>query len=285
MFGATSYFGLLVWALLLSVVQPASDPTLVGAGDIAGCESSGDERTAGLLDNIPGAVFTVGDNAYLSDDVENPFPSCYEPSWGRHRGRTHPVPGNHEYEDGEIDAYFDYFGKAAGERGKGYYSYAVGRWHVVALNSMLDASPDSRQGKWLADDLARNRTRCTLAYFHHPRFSSGPHELKQSAVDLWTALSAAGVDVVVNGHDHIYERFGPMTADGERDNDKGMREFVVGTGGMSHYDIEHVAEHSEVRSDDTYGVLLLTLHSDSYDWRFVPVRERSFTDSGTGSCH
>jgi len=153
------------------------------------------------------------------------------------------------------------------------------------LNSMLDASPDSRQGKWLADDLAKNRTRCTLAYFHHPRFSSGPHNLRQSAADLWPALSDAGVDVVVNGHDHIYERFGPMTKDGDRDNEKGMREFVVGTGGTSHYDIERVADHSEVRNDDTYGVLLLTLHASSYDWRFVPVRERSFRDSGTGSCH
>jgi hypothetical protein len=263
----------------------SADPTLVGAGDIASCESSGDERTASLLDDIPGAIFTVGDNAYLSDGVEDPFPPCYGPSWGRHRGRTHPVPGNHEYEEGYIDAYFDYFGAAAGPRGKGYYSYRIGAWHIVALNSMLDASPDSRQGKWLADDLARNRAHCTLAYFHHPRFSSGPHELRQSAADLWTTLSDAGVDVVVNGHDHIYERFGPMTKDGDRDNEKGMREFVVGTGGTSHYDVEHVADHSEVRNDDTYGVLLLTLHADSYEWRFVPVHERSFRDSGTGSCH
>jgi hypothetical protein len=261
------------------------DPTLVGAGDIASCDSSGDERTARLLDNIPGAIFTAGDNAYRSEDAEKPFDQCYETSWGRHRARTHPVPGNHEYEDGDIDSYFDYFGRAAGERGKGYYSYQLGEWHIIALNSMLDAAPDSPQGKWLANDLANHQTHCTLAYFHHPRFSSGPHERRQSAVDLWAALSRAGVDVVVNGHDHIYERFGPMTEDGERDNDNGMREFIVGTGGDSHYDIENVAAHSEVRNDDTYGVLLLTLHGDSYDWRFTPVRDRTFSDSGTGACH
>jgi acid phosphatase type 7 len=268
-----------------TVAHPAGDPTLAGAGDIASCESSGDERTARLLDYIPGPIFTVGDNAYTSSDVEKPFAECYEPSWGRHRGRTHPVPGNHEYEDNDIDAYFDYFGKAAGERGKGYYSYQQGEWHIIALNSMLDASPYSPQGKWLANDLAKHQTHCTLAYFHHPRFSSGPHGRRRSAVDFWRALSRAGVDVVVNGHDHIYERFGPMTENGERDNENGMREFIVGTGGDSHYDIEDVAAHSEVHNDDTYGVLVLTLHGDGYDWRFVPVQERTFSDSGTGSCH
>jgi calcineurin-like phosphoesterase family protein len=269
----------------LALPNSASDPTLTGAGDIASCESSGDERTARLLDDITGPIFTVGDNAYRSEDIEKPFTECYETSWGRHRERTHPVPGNHEYEDGDIDAYFDYFGRAAGERNKGYYSYELGKWHIVALNSMLEASPDSPQGKWLANDLANHQTRCTLAYFHHPRFSSGPHERRRSAYDLWDALFKASVDVVVNGHDHIYERFGPMTEDGERDNDNGMREFVVGTGGDSHYDIENVAAHSEVRNDDTYGVLSLTLHPASYDWRFVPVRERRFSDSGTGTCH
>jgi hypothetical protein len=272
-------------AALLSAAHPASDPTLTGAGDIASCESSGDERTARLLDDIPGPIFTAGDNAYRSHDVEKPFAECYEPSWGRHRGRTHPVPGNHEYEDNNIDAYFDYFGKAAGERGKGYYSYELGQWHIIALNSMLDASPGSAQGKWLANDLAKHQTRCTLAYFHHPRFSSGPHGRRLSAVRFWVALSRAGVDVVVNGHDHIYERFGPMTEDGKRDNEKGMREFIVGTGGDSHYDIEDVAAHSEVHDDDTYGVLILTLHANSYNWRFIPVEDRTFSDSGTGSCH
>ncbi|MFN2636063.1 MAG: metallophosphoesterase [Gemmatimonadaceae bacterium] len=263
----------------------AADPTIVGAGDIASCQSSGDERTADLLDHIPGQIFTVGDNAYESEDAEKPFEQCYEPSWGRHRSRTRPVPGNHEYDDGYVDAYFDYFGRAAGERRKGYYSYTVGAWHVIALNSMLDAGPDSPQGRWLADDLAKNRTHCAVAYYHYPRYSSGPHSRRQSAIDMWNVLSDAGVDVVVNGHDHIYERFGPMTKNGERDNENGMREFVVGTGGASHYDIEEVKAHSEVRNDDTYGVLLLTLHHDSYDWRFIPVRGRTFSDSGSNQCH
>lgn len=263
----------------------ATDPTLTGAGDIASCESSGDDRTALLLDDIPGTIFTVGDNAYRSEDVEHPLVECYEKSWGRHKARTRPVPGNHEYEDSDIDSYFAYFGRAAGERGKGYYSYELGNWHIIALNSMIDASPGSAQGRWLANDLANHRTRCTLAYYHHPRFSSGPHTRRQSARDLWSTLSRNGVDVVVNGHDHIYERFGPMTESGERDNENGMREFVVGTGGYSHYDIENVAAHSEIRNDETYGVLSLTLHPESYSWRFVPVRERHFSDSGTGSCH
>ena len=270
----------------LSAAAPsADDPTLTGAGDIASCESSGDDRTALLLDDIPGTIFTVGDNAYRSEDVEHPLAQCYDKSWGRHKDRTRPVPGNHDYEDADIDSYFSYFGRAAGERGKGYYSYDLGKWHIIALNTMVDASPESLQGKWLANDLASHRTRCTLAYYHHPRFSSGPHSLRESAADLWPTLFHAGVDVVVNGHDHIYERFGPMNDAGDRDNENGMREFVVGTGGDSHYDIENVAAHSEVRNDETYGVLSLTLHPGSYSWRFVPVRERHFSDSGTGTCH
>lgn len=262
----------------------ASDPVLVGAGDIASCSTLGDEGTASLLDNIPGTVFTVGDNAYLSRKMRNPFP-CYDASWGRHKARTRPVPGNHEYEGDYTDAYFDYFGRAAGERDKGYYSYDLGAWHIIALNTMIDAGRSSPQGKWLASDLGRNRRFCTLAYFHHPRFSSGPHHTSLRAEQLWDALARAGVDVVVSGHDHIYERFAPMTAAGERDDRNGMREFVVGTGGYSHYSFAQDAENSEVRNNTTFGVLKLTLHARGYDWQFVPVRGRSFTDGGSGRCH
>jgi hypothetical protein len=262
----------------------ADDPVLVGAGDIASCGSSGDEETARLLDQIPGAIFTVGDNVYPSRRMRNPFP-CYDASWGRHKSRTRPVPGNHEYEDGYADAYFDYFGPAAGERGKGYYSYDLGAWHIVALNTMLEAGPSSSQGKWLSRDLAQNRRYCTLAYFHHPRFSSGPHHMSRRAVDLWTALARAGVDVVISGHDHIYERFAPMTASGNVDQRAGMRQFVVGTGGVSHYAIDRVAGNSEARNNTTYGVIRLVLHDRGYEWKFVPVRGGRFSDAGTGACH
>ena len=268
----------------LSLPASSADPVLVGAGDIASCGSSGSERTARLLDDIPGTVFTVGDNAYLSKKVRNPFP-CYDQSWGRHKSRTRPVPGNHEYEGDYVDAYFDYFGAAAGDRGKGYYSYDLGAWHIIALNTMIRAGPSSSQGRWLASDLAKNRRFCTLAYFHHPRFSSGPHETSVKAEQLWSALFSAGVDVVVSGHDHIYERFAPMTPDGSRDESAGMREFVVGTGGYSHYDFARDAKNSEVRNNTTYGVIKLTLHARGYDWEFVPVRGRRFTDKGSSRCH
>ena len=268
----------------LALPASTADPVLVGAGDIASCGSSGAERTARLLDDIPGTVFTVGDNAYLSKNERNPFP-CYDASWGRHKDRTRPVPGNHEYEGDYVDAYFDYFGRAAGDRGKGYYSYDLGAWHIIALNTMIDAGPKSPQGKWLTRDLAKNRRFCTLAYFHHPRFSSGPHHTSARAEQLWSALSSAGADVVVSGHDHIYERFAPMTADGKRDERAGMREFVVGTGGYSHYDFARDARNSEVRNSTTFGVLKLTLHARGYDWQFIPVRGRRFTDGGSGNCH
>jgi acid phosphatase type 7 len=268
----------------IEIDRIADDPVLVGAGDIASCASLGDEATAMLLDGIPGAVFTLGDNVYLSGKMRNPFP-CYEASWGRHKARTRPVPGNHEYEGNYIDAYFDYFGSAAGERRKGYYSYDLGAWHVIALNTMIDAGPSSTQGRWLRRDLALNRRLCTLAYFHHPRFSSGPHPTSRRAIDLWTALATDGVDVVVSGHDHIYERFAPMTANGRVDEASGMREFVVGTGGMSHYSIARNAPNSQVRNNTTFGVIKLTLHQTGYDWNFVPVRRARFSDAGSGRCH
>jgi len=260
-----------------------ADPVLVGAGDIASCASSGDEATSTLLDEIPGTVFTVGDNAYRTSSG-NPM-NCYNASWGRHKQRTRPVPGNHEYHEGYIDQYFDYFGSAAGEKGKGYYSYNVGRWHIIALNSVISTHWSDEQGKWLRADLARNRHACTLAYYHHPRFSSGPHTLKTQAQELWWMLSEGGVDVVVNGHDHIYERFAPMNKNGERDNDKGTRQFIVGTGGAHRYEIRREAPNSEVRNTSTFGVLKLTLKSRGYDWKFIPVRGSRFTDSGSDSCH
>jgi hypothetical protein len=263
--------------------QPAS-VVLVGAGDIASCTSSDDETTAKLLDAIDGTVFTAGDNAYENGSAAD-YSQCYDPTWGRHKSRTRPAIGNHEYNTVGAAGYFDYFGTAAGDRSKGYYSYDLGAWHVIVLNSNLLMTAGSFQETWLRADLAAHPMRCTLAIWHHPRFSSGHHGSSTTLQPLWQALYDANADLVVSGHDHIYERFKPQTPDGQVDLTRGIREFVVGTGGASFYAFEHPAPNSEVKNDVTHGVLKLTLYGDRYDWKFVPVAGSSFTDSGTGTCH
>ncbi|MCL5997548.1 MAG: metallophosphoesterase [Chloroflexi bacterium] len=268
--------------------MPAADPVLVGAGDIAGCASAGDEATAALLDTITGTVFTLGDNAYPSGTAQQ-FADCYGSSWGRHKARTRPATGNHDYVTAGAAAYFDYFGVAAGEPGKGYYSYNLGAWHIVVLNSNCWAvggcETNSAQYRWLVADLAANPVTCTLAYWHHPRFSSGPHGNSTAVLPFWQALYAAGADVVLNGHDHDYERFAPQTPDALADPVLGMRQFVVGSGGYSHYATGQPVANSEVRNSNTYGVLKLTLHPASYDWLFVPEAGKTFSDSGSAVCH
>ena len=265
-----------------------SDPVLVGAGDIASCSRSGDEATAKLLDSISGTVFTTGDNAYLSG-TPSEFSNCYAPSWGRHKARTRPTVGNHEYRVSGASGYFGYFGSAAGDPNKGYYSYDLGEWHVVALNSMCEkvggCGSSSPMGAWLRQDLEAHPDKCTLAYFHHPLFSSGEHGNQTKMRPIWNALYAANADVVLNGHDHSYERFAPQRPDGTRDDGRGIREFVVGTGGGSHYAFGTVKPNSQVRNANTFGVLKLTLHPGSYGWKFVPVAGKTFTDSGTTDCH
>jgi calcineurin-like phosphoesterase family protein len=265
-----------------------TDPVLVGAGDIARCSSPGAEATARLLDSIPGTVFTTGDNAYESGTTAE-FADCYEPTWGRHKARTRPSPGNHEYKTPGASGYFGYFGTAAGDPSKGYYSYDLGQWRVYALNSMCEevggCGAASPMVTWLENDLAANPADCTLAYFHHPLFSSGEHGNQTKMGPTWDALYAANADVVVNGHDHHYERFAPQRPDGTRDRERGIREFVAGMGGGSHYPLGTVEPNSQVRNTDTYGVLKLTLHPTSYDWRFVPEAGKTFADSGTRGCH
>lgn len=265
-----------------------ADPVLVGAGDIARCSSPGAEATAKLLDGIPGTVYTTGDNAYESGTASE-FANCYDPTWGRHKARTKPSPGNHEYYTPRASGYFGYFGAAAGDPSKGYYSYDLGEWHVVSLNSMCEdvggCGATSPMVTWLKKDLAANPKSCTLAYFHHPLFSSGEHGNNAKMRPTWDALYAARADVVLNGHDHDYERFAPQSPGGEADAARGIREFVVGTGGGSHYGIANVQPNSEAHNTDTYGVLKLTLHPDGYDWQFVPQAGETFTDSGTAGCH
>ncbi len=261
---------------------------LVGAGDIASCASVGDEATAALLDEIPGTVFTAGDNVYdHGTPVE--FARCYEPSWGRHRARTRPAPGNHDYGTPHAAGYFGYFGEAAGPSERGYYSYDLGAWHIVVLNSNCGAAggcgPGSPQERWLRADLAAHPAACTLAYWHHPRFSSGPHGGSTAVRAFWQALYEAGAEIVINGHDHLYERFAPQDPDGRLDEEHGIRQFTVGTGGAGLYAVRRRAPNSEVVNTATFGVLKLTLYPDRYEWEFIPVPGGGFTDRGSGSCH
>lgn len=268
----------------------AAGAVMVGAGDIAKCSTNADEATAKLLDNIPGTVFTVGDNVYPSGTASE-FKNCYASSWGRHKARTRPAVGNHEYETAGASGYFGYFGASAGAPDRGYYSYDRGSWHVLALNSNCGnvaggCGATSPMVAWLKRDLAANPSKCTLAYFHHPLFSSGSDHGNQPQVrPIWRALYAAGAEVVVGGHDHDYERFAPQRPDGTLARKRGIRQFVVGTGGATQHGFGEVQPNSQARNASTPGVLRLTLYRDSYSWRFVPVAGRTFADSGTKGCH
>jgi hypothetical protein len=274
--------------------KPVEKPVIVvAAGDIATCSGTGDEATAKLVGATDGAtVLTLGDNAYPHGTAQD-FEQCYEPTWGQFKERTRPILGNHEYETEGARGYFDYFGEATGDPDEGYYSYELASWHIVALNSNcgeaeIRCGPGSAQTKWLKEDLAANADegQCTLAYMHHPRFSSGEeHGSTPKLEPLWEALYEAGADVVLSGHEHNYERFAPQDPGGKADPQRGIREFVVGTGGKSHYPILEPIANSEVYDDETYGVLELTLNPKSYEWRFIPVEGETFTDSGSARCH
>ena len=270
----------------ITVVATSASVVLVGAGDIADCSGSGDEATAALLDNIAGTVFTAGDNVY-PDGTDAQFAQCYDPSWGRHKARTRPTPGNHDYHTTGASGYYGYFGSLAGPSGQGYYSYDIGAWHIISLNSNASMSAGSAQETWLRQDLAASTKQCTIAYWHHPRFSSGTqHGSLSSAQPLWQALYDAGAEIVISGHEHNYERFAPQTPTGTADPTRGIREFVVGTGGESHYNDQGTPlPNSELFNGTTFGVLKLTLSAGSYTWQFIPVSGGTFTDSGSGSCH
>jgi hypothetical protein len=269
---------------------PAEPPParLIAAGDIALCDSRGDEATATLLDHLPGTVAVLGDSAYPKG-TRRDFDECYGPSWGRHRDRTRPAVGNHEYQSLGAAPYFAYFGQSAGDQTRGYYSYDLGAWHVVVLNSNCGVvggcGRDSRQYRWLRDDLAGSGARCALAYMHHPLFTSADHHGPLTDLrPLVRLLHQRGVEVVLAGHNHHYERFAPQDADGRADP-RGLRAFVVGTGGAGFYGFGPPQPNSEVRHSGTHGVLALTLRADGYDWRFVPVAGRRFTDKGSDACH
>jgi hypothetical protein len=262
---------------------------LVAAGDIASCSSSGDEATADLLGAIAGTVATLGDNAY-DDGSASEYANCYAPSWGKYKTRTRPAPGNHDYQTPGASGYFGYFGAAAGTAGKGYYSYNLGSWHIIVINSNCGevggCGAGSSQEQWLRGELAASAKPCTLAYWHHPLFSSGAeHGNDPEMRPVFQALYEHGAEVVLSGHEHNYERFAPQTPRGALDTGRGIREFVVGTGGKNHYAFAAVQPNSQVRSTGTFGLLKLTLHANGYNWRFVPQAGKTFTDSGSGTCH
>jgi acid phosphatase type 7 len=271
-------------------VTPAagSDPTLLAAGDIADCHSDGDEATAALLDHLPGIVAALGDTVYDSGTAQE-FADCYDPTWGRHKSRTKPAVGNHDYLTSGASGYFDYFGAVAGNRTKGYYSYELGRWHIVVLNSNCakvgGCHAGSPQEQWLRKDLAAHPTACTLAYWHHPRFSFGKYDDNEATRVLWQALDEAGAEIVLSGHDHNYQRWAPQNPDGTLDRERGIREFVVGTGGKNHYPLGSPPANVEKSNGDTFGILQLTLRATSYDWTFIPVAGANYTDTGSGTCH
>jgi hypothetical protein len=290
----------LAWARTSADTQ--GTPVIAAAGDIA-CgpadhnynggvgnqRACNEQATSNLMLRAKLAgVLLLGDDQYENGTLRD-FKRSFAPTWGRLGSKLYPAPGNHEYNTAGARGYFRYFGAKAGPDHRGYYSYDIGAWHLIALNSNCQAiggcNLTSAQGRWLKTDLAAHRTKCTLAYWHHPRFSSGRHGDEKLADGFWRELYAAGADVVLVGHDHDYERFSPQRPNGRADPVRGISEFVVGTGGRSHDPINRVDANSVVRNDKTFGVLELTLHRDRYDWKFVPSGGATFSDAGTAACH
>lgn len=276
---------------------------MIGAGDIAVCGTSGDEATARLVDSvlrvdsaakIVSAVFTLGDNAYPSGPggVNGDFQRCFATSWGKPRilNVIHPSPGNHDYDTGSAKPYFDYFGARAGPAGKGYYSYDVGTWHVISLNSELYFEHGSEaeakaQEDWLRADIVAHPARCTMAYFHRPLFSSGTYGASPEVRALWDILSAGGADLILNGHEHHYERFLPQTPAGVADSATGIEEIIAGTGGGELRKLRYtLAANTAYQIHGHFGVLKLTLGAGDYRHAFIDASDRVW-DPGGRKCH
>ncbi len=272
---------------VLDAAGLSPDPVLDAAGDVATCNSLNDSKTAALL----GAGETVAPIGDLTYNAGSDFANCYDPTWGVAKARTRPALGDHEYIGADAVTYFKYFGAAAGTNAGGYYSYDLGTWHIIVLNSTCHhlfggCAAGSPQESWLRSDLAAHPASCTLAYWHAPLFTSGQNHAGSLAVaPLYQALYDSGAEVVLNADNRQYERFAPQTPDGVADTAHGIREFVVGTGGHALNGFSNTQPNSEVRNASTFGVLKLTLSAGSYSWRFVPVAGKTFTDAGTGVCH
>ena len=266
-----------------------ADPVVLAAGDIAQCNTERDSLTAHLLDSNEGTILSLGDSINLGATLQD-FQNCYAPTWGRNFDRIYPIPGNHDYDTQGAAGYFTYFGDKATplEPGcqrdcKGYYSFDLGTWHVVALNSEVPSHAGTEQEQWLRADLAAHPAQCILAIWHRARISSSRNGLN-GPVGPWQALYDYGGDIVLSGHDHLYERFAPLNPALEADPEHGIRQFIVGTGGHDHFDFRTIRPYSEVRDNETWGVLKLTLHPDSYDWEFLPISGQTFTDKGSAPC-
>lgn len=312
--GMTGWAGLLILAVglfLIRIISPGAPPltataqtdlVIAAAGDIACDPNDGSynqgsgtssvchmKATADLIAaRSPTAVLALGDNQYENGALAK-YRESYDATWGRFKTITHPVAGNHDYGTRGATGYFAYFGAAAGDPAKGYYSFDLGAWHVIVLNSNCGAvrgcGAGSPQEQWLRDDLTASADKtCVLAAWHHPRFSSGLHGSDAAYDAFFRDLYEARADVVLTGHDHDYERFARLSPRGEVEFGRGVREFVVGTGGRSRYPFMALHPSSEVQNSDTYGVLMLTLHPASYEWEFVPERGRTFTDRGSARC-
>jgi acid phosphatase type 7 len=268
------------------IIDPAPNApqaVLAGAGDIGVCGSPAVAATSLLLDRIQGIVFTTGDHAYPSGSAAD-FRDCYDPHWGRHRARTRPTPGNHDYQTAGGAEYYSYFAGNAGPPGVGYYRYSAGPWVVISLNSEVPVGPGSAQLQWLRAELASGTSPCAMAYWHRPLFTSGPNGPNLELREIWRTLYEFGIDLVVTGHDHLYERFAPQDPDGRLDRARGIRQITVGTGGAALYTPITSAANTEAIGL-SHGILMLTLSSGSYRWEFLPVPGSSFTDSGIGQCH
>ena len=267
--------------------EPAGADRVIAAGDIARCDNGWDEWTGLSVESLGGTVLALGDLAYPHGSATD-FRDCYDPSWGRFRDRTWPVPGNHEYDTPGARGYLDYFGSRVTTNGDPWYAFDLGAWRLYALDAncpIAGVCDEDAQLSWLRGDLAIHTNRCALAYWHQPRFSSGRHGDEPRVDALWRTVAEEGVDVVLSGHDHLYERFGTVDGGGEP-SERGVRSFVVGTGGGELTPVRDVKPASEYRDASQFGVLSLDLREGSYDWRFVPsgsTQDRS--DAGTGICH
>jgi hypothetical protein len=273
----TTDYGSLTLPSPLPSAAPSGSEVLLAVGDVASCYSPADDAVADLASRLPGTIALLGDTAYESGTTHE-YLDCFDPAWGPVKSRIRPATGNHEYQTKGASGYFDYFGAVAGSRDQGWYSYDLGAWHIVVLNSncrKVSCSADGDQVAWLEADLAAHPSDCLLGYWHYARWSSGRHGSQDLMDPFWQVMRDHGADIVLNGHDHDYER---IQADG-------IREFVVGTGGKSHYPFPNdPLPTTEVRNDSTYGLLWLTLGDGTYQWQFLGLGDTGFTDSGNGVC-
>ncbi|MFZ6656705.1 metallophosphoesterase family protein [Undibacterium sp. TJN19] len=274
--------------------QKAGSVTIYAAGDIADCRkkapadsmaaATAELIAAGLEKDSTARVITLGDNTYPVGKPEE-FTRCYEPTWGRFKDKTLPSPGNHDYGMPKGLGYYNYFGDLAGPERRGYYALQLGKWQIISLNSNLDKVQMQVQLNWLKEELSSNKKNCTLAFWHHPAYSSGGHGNNDIMQEAWKMLAETKADIVLSGHDHDYERFAPLDANGDRDDKNGMRSFVVGTGGAKLTPMFLPKGATEIRDNSTNGVLKLSLQDKSYEWEFLPVPGQNFTDKGKGICH